>query len=101
MSLAAWVRAEHASFVAASIQEAKSLRVSMRDSLIGSMPSRGFFPVSSMKGDEFVEACTQSLQANLAMTSQLYQLSCLWFKKSQRNCSTSWLTLSVCPSVWG
>ena len=50
MSLAAWVRAEHASFVAASIWEAKSLRVSRCNYLISSIPGRGFCLVSAWRG---------------------------------------------------
>src|SRR5882672_6211195 len=52
MMSAALERAEHASFMAASIPEAKSLSISKCDSLSGSIPSRGFCPVSIMNGDE-------------------------------------------------
>src|SRR5882724_7294608 len=52
MALAAWEKAECASFVAASIWEVKSLSVSRCDSLIGSIMSHGFCLVSSMKGED-------------------------------------------------
>ena len=55
MSSATLDKAKHASFVAASIQEAKSLSVSRCDSLNGSILSQGFCLVSIMNGDEHVE----------------------------------------------
>jgi len=60
-SSATLVRAEHASFITTSNWEAKLLSVSKHDSLVVLMPSWGFCPVPNMKGDEHVDACTQSL----------------------------------------
>jgi len=57
----ALARAEHASFMAASILEEKSLSVSRHASINGSIPSQGFCPVSIMNRDEHVEAWTWSL----------------------------------------
>ena len=56
----ALVRAKCALFMATSILEVKSLSVSRCDSLNGSLPSQGFFPVF-INGDEHVEVWTWSL----------------------------------------
>jgi len=72
MSLADLVRVKCAFSIAMSILEAKSFNVSRWDSLKGCTLSLGFCLVSSMKGEVHVKACTQSLEANLAMDSHLY-----------------------------
>ena len=56
MLLAAQDRAEQASSVALFILEVKSFRVSRCDSLNDSMLSQGCCLVSSMKGEECIDA---------------------------------------------
>src|SRR6266545_5222951 len=66
-----------------------------------SKPIQEFYPVSSRNGVCCIEEWMWLLYENSARGSRECQSSCHSLMKSRRYCSSSWLTCSVCPSVWG
>jgi len=102
MSSCALRIADLASSVADFILSVNSLTVSSPEGTwLGSKPIWGICPVSSRNGGCCVAEWTWLLCWNSAMGRRLYQSSCCSLTNRRRNWSSSWLTRSVCPSVWG
>ena len=92
MSSRALQIADLASSVADFILSMNSLTVSsLEGTWLGSKPIQGIYPVSSRN-----RGCWNS-----AMDRRLYQSFCCLLTNRRRNWSSSWLTRSVCLSVWG
>jgi len=102
MSSCALQIADLASSVVDSILLVNSLTVSrLEGSCLGSKPMWGIRPVSSRNGGCYIVEWTWLLCWNSTMGSRSYQSSCRLLTNRQRNWLSSWLTRSVCPSVWG
>ena len=101
MSSCALRIADLAFSVADFILSMNSLTVSSPEGTwLGSKPIWGIHPVSSRNGGcciaEWMLLCWNS-----AIGRRSYQSFCHSLTNRQRNWSSSWLTHSVCPSIWG
>ena len=102
MSSCALRIADLASSVVDFILSVNSLTVSsLEGTWLGSKPIRRIRLVSSRNGGCCVAKWTWLLCWNSAMGRRLYQPSCHSLTNRRRNWSSSWLTRSVCLSVWG
>ena len=102
MSSCALRIADLASSVVDFILSVNSLTVSsLEGTWLGSKPIRGIRLVSSRNGGCCVAKWTWLLCWNSTMGRRLYQPSCYSLTNRRRNWSSSWLTCSVCLSVWG
>ena len=102
MSSCALQIANLVSSVADFILSVNSLTVSsLEGTWLGSKPIQGIRPVSSRNGGYCVAEWTWLLCWNSAMGRRSYQSFCPLLTNRQRNWSSSWLTHSVCPSIWG
>ena len=102
MSSCALRIADLASSVADFIRSVNSLTVSSpKGAWLGLKPIWGIRPVSSRNGGCCVVEWTWLLCWNSAMGRRSYQSSRCSLTNRWRNWSSSWLTCSVCPSVWG
>ena len=100
-SCALWIT-DLVSSVVDFILSVNSLTVSSPEGTwLGSKPIRGICPVSSRNEGCCVAEWTWLLCWNSAMGRRSYQSSCHSLINRQRNWSSSWLTRSVCLSVWG
>ena len=102
MSSRALQIADLASSVADFILSMNSLTVSsLEGTWFGSKPIRGIYPVSSRNRGCCIAEWTWLLCWNSAMDRRSYQSFCCLLTNRQRNWLSSWLTRSVCLSVWG
>jgi len=102
MSSCALRIADLASSVADFILSMNSLTVSSPErTWLGSKSIQGIHPVSSRNGGCCVVEWTWLLCWNFAMDRRLYQSFCRLLTNRWRNWSSSWLTHSICLSVWG
>jgi len=102
MSSCALHIADLASSVADFICSVNSLTVSSPEGAwLGSKPIQGICPVSSRNGGCCIAEWTWLLCWNSAIGRRSYQSFCHLLTNKRRNWSSSWLTRSVCPSVWG
>ncbi len=69
--------------------------------LLSSHVVLGSLPMSRLNGELFVVALGQELCANWAIGKKSAQLSCCILLQCRRYCSSHWLFLLDCPSVWG
>jgi len=84
------------------ILSVNSLTVSsLQGTWLGSKPIWGIRPVSSRNGGCCIVEWTWLLCWNFMMGRRSYQLSCHLLTNRWRNWSSSWLTCSVCLSIWG
>ena len=91
-----------ASSVADFIHAVNSLTVSSPEGAwLGSKPIRGIRLVSSRNGGCCVAEWIWLLCWNSAIGRRSYQSFCRSLTNKRRNWSSSWLTHSVCPFVWG
>jgi len=91
-----------ASSVADFILSVNSLTVSSPEGTwLGSKPIWEICLVSSRNGGCYVAEWTWLLCWNSAIGRRSYQSFCCSLTNRWRDWSSSWLTCSVCPSVWG
>jgi hypothetical protein len=83
-------------------------RALSRSSIVGSQEAKftggmnsGWKPYQTWNGDCPIALCARTLWANSVNGSRSAQLSCWKLQKTRKNCSISWLTHSVLPSVCG
>jgi len=74
---------------------------SLEGAWLDSKPIWGICPVSSRNRGCCVVKWTWLLCWNSAIGRRSYQSFCCLLTNKRRNWSSSWLTRSVCPSVWG
>ena len=102
MSFCALQIADLVSSVADFILSINSLTVSSQEGTwLGLKPIRGIHLVSSRNRGCCVIEWMWLLCWNSAIGRRSYQLFCHSLTNRRRNWSSSWLTHSVCPSVWG
>ena len=102
MSFCALQITDLASSVADFILSVNLLTISSpKGTWLGSKPIRGIHPVSSRNGGCCIAEWTWLLCWNSTMGKRSYQSSCHLLTNRQRNWSSSWLTRSVCLSIWG
>ena len=102
MSSCALQIADLASSVVDFILSMNSLTVSSpEEAWLGLKPIWEICPVSSRNGGCYVAEWTWLLCWNSAIGRRSYQSFCCSLTNRWRGWSSSWLTCSVCPSVWG